>query len=57
LPTNMWAAVSPYFSVQNNPWFYVVGVIAIAFSARSLLVLHHMPAKPATLATGKKTIW
>ncbi|WP_137626821.1 hypothetical protein [Lactiplantibacillus pingfangensis] len=57
LPTNMWAAVSPYFSVQNNPWFYVVGVIAIAFSARSLLVLHRMPAKPATLATGKKTIW
>lgn len=57
LPTNMWAAVSSYFSVQNNPWFYVVGVVAIAFSIRSLLVLHRLPDKPKVLPNGKKSIW
>lgn len=57
LPSNMWALVSPYFTVQNNPWFYVVGVVAIAFAIRSLFVLKKLPPKPDRLPNGKKTIW
>ncbi|MFC6181000.1 hypothetical protein [Lactiplantibacillus daowaiensis] len=57
LPTNMWAAVSSYFSWQQNPWFYVIGVIAIGFASRTLVVLHRLPAKPQRLANGKKSIW
>ncbi len=57
LPTNMWAAASPYFSIQNNPWFYVVGIVAIFFAFRNLWVLKKLPAKPKTLPNGKKSIW
>lgn len=57
LPTNMWSAVSPYFSFANNPWFYVIGVVAIFFSLRAFWVMWHLPAKPKVLANGKKTIW
>jgi hypothetical protein len=57
LPTNMWAAASPYFSINNNPWFYVVGIVAIFFAFRNLWVLYKLPAKPKVLANGKKTIW
>ncbi|ANZ60150.1 hypothetical protein AYR62_01450 [Secundilactobacillus paracollinoides] len=57
LLTNMWATISSYFSIQNNPWFYVVGVVAIFFSIRAFWVLHKLPAKPKTMPNGKKTIW
>lgn len=46
LPTNMWALVSPYFTIQNNPWFYITGLMAIFFAFRNLWVLKKLPAKP-----------
>lgn len=55
-PVNMWANISPYFSMSNNPWFYVVGLVAIGFAIRTLLVLKRLPVKPKTL-NGHKTIW
>ncbi|WP_125709624.1 hypothetical protein [Lacticaseibacillus porcinae] len=55
-PINMWSSISPYFSMQNNPWFYVVGIVAIGFAIRALVVLHRLPQKPAQL-NSKKTIW
>lgn len=55
-PINMWALISPYFSMSNNPWFYVVGVVAIFFAFRNLWVLKKLPAKPKKI-NGKKTIW
>lgn len=45
LPTNMWAAVSPYFSFSENPWFYVAGAVAIFFSFRNLWVMNKLPKK------------
>lgn len=55
VPTNMWALVSPYFTMRNNPWFYVVGIVAIFFAIRNLVVLKRLPAKPKE--PGKKYIW
>ena len=55
-PINMWSSISPYFSLQNNPWFYVVGVVAIGFAVRALVVLHRLPQKPDQI-NGRKTIW
>lgn len=57
LPTNMWAAVSSYFSMANNPWFYIIGVVAIFFSIRTFFVLKKLPPKPARMPNGRKTIW
>ncbi|WP_461215360.1 hypothetical protein [Lacticaseibacillus sp. GG6-2] len=53
---NMWTSISSYFSFQNNPWFYVVGLVAICFSLRAFVVLARLPKKPKRL-NGKKTIW
>lgn len=57
LPTNMWALASPYFGFDNNPWFYLAGVVAIGFAVRNLIVLKRLPAKPQVCEqTGRKTI-
>lgn len=55
-PSNMWALVSPYFSIGRNPWFYVLGLVAIFFAVRNLVVLKRLPEKPAP-AAGKHNIW
>lgn len=57
LPTNMWALISPYFTPENNPWFYCVGVVAIFFSLRTFWVLKNLPPKPKVLANGKRSVW
>lgn len=57
LPNNMWSLASPYFSMANNPWFYVVGIVAIFFACRNLWVMKHLPPKPKVLANGKHSIW
>lgn len=44
------------FSISNNPWFYMLGIIAIVFSARNILVLRRMEKKPKTLSNGTKTV-
>lgn len=57
LLTNMWATISSYFSIQNNPWFYVMGIVAIFFSFRTFWVLKKLPKKPRIMTNGKKSIW
>lgn len=57
IPFNMWALVSPYFSVTNNPWFYIVGIVATFFAIRNLWVLKQLPDKRKIIATDKKYIW
>ena len=57
LPTNMWASVSSYFSMVNNPWFYLMGVVSIFFAVRGVVVLARLPKKDAVCeATGRKTL-
>ena len=42
----MWALTSSYFSVSNNSWFYILGIIATGFAIRNILVLRRMKKKP-----------
>lgn len=57
LPWNMWALTSSYFSVSNNPWFYILGIIATGFAIRNILVLRRMKKKPKRLSNGTKTVF
>ena len=57
LPSNMWALASDYFSFSNNPWFYLIGIVAIGYSIRNVLVLKRMEKKPKVLKDGSKTVW
>ncbi|ETY75043.1 hypothetical protein [Lactiplantibacillus fabifermentans] len=56
LPTNMWALTSPMFTWTNNPWFYLMGVVAVIYAARAVWQYDRLPKKPRSL-NGKKTIW
>jgi len=56
-PWNMWALTSDYFSIGNNPWFYVIGAIAVFFSVRNFWVLKKLPLKDKYMSDGKKTVW
>lgn len=49
IPNNMWALASPMFSFKNNPWFYLVGIMAIAFAVRGLLIYNRLASKPKQL--------
>ncbi|AIQ51325.1 hypothetical protein [Paenibacillus sp. FSL R7-0331] len=57
IPMNMWALTSDYFSVANNPWFYIIGVVSIGFAIRNIWILRKLPQKPKLLDDGTKTVW
>lgn len=43
---NMWVAISPdFFSIQADPWYYIMGVICLFFSVRGLLLYTKLPKK------------
>ena len=52
---NMWMAIAPeYFSLAENPWFYITGAVCLFFAVRGMVLYERMPAKPAIVeATGK----
>jgi hypothetical protein len=57
-PANMWALIAPqFFSVANNPWYYVMGAVTLFFALRGCWVYAKLPAKPDRLPDGKKPIW
>ncbi|GEP24176.1 hypothetical protein [Lentilactobacillus diolivorans] len=56
LPTNMWALVSPMFRFNENPWFYILGAVAILYSVRAYFVYDRLAKKPQRLF-GRKTVW
>ena len=31
---NMWSLISPYFALENNPWYYVMGAVVFCFEKR-----------------------
>lgn len=36
---NMWLCIAPqYFSIEENPWYYIMGAICLFFSIRGLLI-------------------
>ncbi|MDO5294210.1 MAG: hypothetical protein Q4F05_15845 [bacterium] len=57
-PWNMWALISPqFFSVSNNPWYYVVGCVTLLLAIRGCFVYKKLPKKPEVLPDGKKPIF
>ena len=35
---NMWEAIAPdFFSLEANPWYYIMGVVCLFFSVRGLV--------------------
>ena len=43
---NMWLAVAPeFFSLSENPWYYLMGVVCMFFAVRGLLVYNKLPEK------------
>ena len=53
---NMWSLISPYFAIENNPWYYVMGAGVLLFAVYDVLVYAKLPKKPATLPNGKKPL-
>ena len=41
---NMWKEISPeYFSIEYNPWYYIIGLISFIMSIRGLLIYLRLP--------------
>lgn len=53
---NTWSLISPYFAIENNPWYYVMGAGVLLFAVYDVLVYAKLPKKPATLPNGKKPL-
>ncbi|MBR1576600.1 MAG: hypothetical protein IJ654_09170 [Bacteroidales bacterium] len=43
---NMWLAISPdFFSLLENPWYYIMGIVCLFFAVRGLVQCTRLPAK------------
>lgn len=43
---NMWVAISPdFFSLEANPWYYIMGVICLFFAVRGTVQYTKLPKK------------
>ena len=43
---NMWLAIAPdFFSLEANPWYYIMGVVCLYFSVRGLVQYLKLPEK------------
>lgn len=43
---NMWVCIAPdFFSLQENPWYYIMGVVCLYFAVRGLLKFLKLPEK------------
>lgn len=54
---NMWSLISPYFALENNPWYYVMGAVVFCFAIYDVVVYAKLPKKPEVLESGKRPIW
>ena len=54
---NMWSLISPYFALENNPWYYVMGAVVFCFAIYDVVVYAKLPKKTEVLDSGKKPIW
>ena len=53
---NTWSLISPYFAIDNNPRYYVMGAGVLLFAVYDVLVYAKLPKMPATLPNGKKPL-
>lgn len=43
---NMWACIAPdFFSISENPWYYIMGVICLIMAIRGLVIYQKLPEK------------
>lgn len=42
---NMWSLISPYFALENNPWYYVMGLGVACFAVYDVYVYAKLPKK------------
>ena len=43
---NMWVCIAPdFFSLQENPWYYIMGVVCLYFAVRGLVKYLKLPEK------------
>jgi len=43
---NMWMCIAPdYFSLNANPWYYIMGIVCLYFAIRGLFVYRQLPEK------------
>ena len=43
---NMWLSIAPdFFSLEANPWYYIMGVVCLYFAIRGLVIYRRLPAK------------
>ncbi len=57
-PWNMWSLIAPqFFSMANNPWYYVVGLVTLFFAIRGCFQYQKQAPKPTRLANGKRPIF
>ena len=54
----MWMAIAPdYFTLAENPWYYITGAVCLFFALRGLVMYEKLPAKPEIVeATGKNPL-
>ena len=45
---NMWKEISPkFFSIEYNPWYYIIGFISFIMSIRGLIIFLRLPGENA----------
>ena len=43
---NMWVAIAPqFFSISENPWYYIMGIVCLFFAIRGLVIYCKLPPK------------
>ena len=43
---NMWLCIAPdFFSLEANPWYYIMGAVCLYFAIRGLVIYRRLPAK------------
>jgi hypothetical protein len=52
---NMWKEISPkYFSIEYNPWYYIIGFISFIMSIRGLFIYLQLPDEKYEIIIEKK---
>ena len=51
----MWKEISPkYFSIEYNPWYYIIGSISFIMSIRGLFIYLQLPDEKYEIIKEKK---
>jgi len=52
---NQWKEICPdFFSIENNPWLYIIGFISFIMSIRGLCIYLQLPEEKNEIIKEKK---